>query len=86
MPAQTPYSREQIADRGHELYEAQIRAEVEAGNDGKVVAIELVTGDYEVAIDTLTAAKPLRDRHPEAQIFCLRIGHRGVHRFGYHDE
>jgi hypothetical protein len=43
-----------------------------------------MTGDYEVAIDTLTAAKPLRDRHPDAQIFCLRIGHRAVHRFGYH--
>jgi hypothetical protein len=82
MTAQKPYSREQIPDRGRELYEAQIRADVEAGNDGKIVAIDLMTGDYEVAIDTLTAAKPLRDRHPDAQIFCLRIGRQAVHRFG----
>jgi hypothetical protein len=34
-------------------------------------------------VDTLTAAKQLRTRHPEAQIFCIRIGHRAVCRFGY---
>ncbi len=84
MSTQSPYCREDIAQRGHELYEAQIRSQVEAENVGKIVAIELVTGDFVVASDTLTAAKQLRIRHPEAQVFCLRIGYRAVHRFGYH--
>jgi hypothetical protein len=83
MSIQSPYRREDIAQRGHELYETAIRSQVEADNTGKIVAIELATGDFEVADDTLTAAKQLRSRHPEAQIFCLRIGHRAVHRFGY---
>jgi hypothetical protein len=48
------------------------------------VAIELVPGDFVVASDTLTAAKQLRVRHPEAQVFCLRIGYQAVHQFGYH--
>jgi hypothetical protein len=84
MSTQSPYRREDIAQRGHELYETQIRSQVEADNIGKIVAIELVTGDFVVASDTLTAAKQLRVRHPEAQVFCLRIGYRAVHRFGYH--
>jgi hypothetical protein len=84
MSIQSPYRREDIAQRGHELYEATIRSRVEADNTGKIVAIDLATGDFVVAIDTLTAAKQLRIGHPEAQIFCLRIGHRAVHRFGYH--
>jgi hypothetical protein len=25
----------------------------------------------------------LLSHHPEAQIWCVRIGHRGVHRFGW---
>jgi isochorismate synthase EntC len=83
MSIQSPYRREDIAQRGHELYEAAIRSQVEAENMGKIVAIELATGDFAVAIDTLAAAKQLRNRRPEAQIFCLRIGHRAVHRFGY---
>jgi hypothetical protein len=84
MSTQSPYRREDIAQRGHELYETAIRSQVEAENMGKIVAIDLATGDFVVAIDTLTAAKQLRTRHPEAQIFCLRIGYRAVHRFGYH--
>ena len=78
------YSREEVATRGHELYESQIRTQVESENHGKIVAIDLLTGDFEVAIDSLTAAKLLMTRHPDTQIFCIRIGHRAVHSFGFH--
>jgi hypothetical protein len=50
------------------------------------VAIELVTGDFVVASDTLTAAQQLRVRHSEAQVFCLRIGYQAVHRFGFFNQ
>jgi len=32
--------------------------------------------------DTLTASQHLLTRYPDAQIWCIRIGHHGVHRFG----
>jgi hypothetical protein len=57
---------------------------VEAGNQGKIVAIDVETGAFEVAEDTLTASERLLTRYPDAQIWCVRIGHRGVHRFGLH--
>ena len=37
-----------------------------------------------MADDSLTAAKQLLIRFPDAQIFGIRIGHRAVHRFGFH--
>jgi len=37
-----------------------------------------------VAVGTLSAADRLLMRHPDAQIWFVRIGHRGVHRFGFH--
>lgn len=79
---QPRYTKEEHARRGTALYEQQVRPQVEAGNRGKVVAIDVDTGAFEVADDTLTAAQRLLARHPDAQIWCVRIGHPAVHRFG----
>jgi hypothetical protein len=79
---QPRYSKDEHARRGRDLYEKQVRPQVEAGNHGKIVAIDIETGAFELADDGLTAAHRLLVRHPDAQIWCERIGRRGVHRFG----
>jgi hypothetical protein len=79
---QPRYSKEEFAQRGHALYESKIRSEVEDGNLGKIVAIDIETGAFEVADESLVAAKKLLLRFPDAQIFGIRIGHLAVHRFG----
>lgn len=79
---QPRYSIEEHARRGDDLYERHVRPHVEAGNQGKIVAIDVDTGAFEVAEDTLTASQRLLTRYPDAQIWCVRIGHRSVHRFG----
>jgi hypothetical protein len=80
---QPRYSKEEFARRGNEIYESQVRSQVEEGNQGRIVAIDIETGAFEVADDSLTAAKQLLIRFPDAQIFGIRIGHRAVHRFGF---
>jgi hypothetical protein len=80
---QPRYSKEEFAQRGDEIYETQVRPQVEEGNHGKIVAIDIETGAFEVANDSLTAAKQLLKRYPDAQIFGIRVGHRAVHRFGF---
>lgn len=75
------YSKEEHARRGTALYE-QIRPQVEAGNHGKIVAIDIDSGDYEIGENMLGACRGLLLRHPDAQIWCVRIGHNAVHRFG----
>lgn len=81
---QRRYSKEELARRGKELYESQIRQQVEPNNLGKIVAIDIETGAFEVDEDTLVASDRLLERHPDAQTWFIRIGHRGVHRFGWH--
>jgi hypothetical protein len=76
------YSKEEFARRGDEIYESQIRHQVEAGNHGKFVAIDIETGAFEVGDDTLTASGKLLEKCPDAQTWVVRIGHRAVHRFG----
>ncbi|MEL6488456.1 MAG: hypothetical protein AAFQ95_00710 [Cyanobacteria bacterium J06621_3] len=78
---QPRYSKEEFAKRGHTLYESQIRSQVEADNDGRIVAIDIESGAFEVADDSLTAAKKLLKRCPDAQVFGIRVGRRAVHRF-----
>jgi hypothetical protein len=79
---QPRYSKEELARRGTEIYEQQVRSQVEENNQGKIVAIDIETGAFEVAEDLLTASDRLLARCPEAQTWFVRIGHRGVHRFG----
>jgi hypothetical protein len=76
------YSKAEHARRGTDIYEQDVRPRVEPGNRGKIVAIDVDTGAFEVAEDTLTAANRLLARYPDAQIWSVRIGHRAVHRFG----
>jgi hypothetical protein len=76
------YSKEEFARRGNEIYETQIRPQVEEGNHGKIVAIDIETGAFELAKDTMIASDRLLERYPDAQIWCIRIGYKGVHRFG----
>jgi hypothetical protein len=76
------YSKEEFAQRGDALYEAQIRSQVEEGNHGKIVAIDLETGAFEVDASEITACDRLEAIHPNAQIWIVRIGFRHVRRFG----
>jgi hypothetical protein len=77
------HSKEEFARRGNEIYESQVRPQVEQGNHGKIVAIDIETGAFELAKDSLTASDQLLDQYPEAQIWFVRIGHRAVHRIGF---
>lgn len=79
---QPRYTKEEFAQRGNELYENQIRSQVEEGNYGKVVAIDIETGAFEVADHIAKATDRLFERYPDAQPWVIRIGHRTVFRFG----
>jgi len=76
-------SKEEFARRGDEIYESQVRSQVEAGNHGKIVAIDIETGAFEVGENSIAASDRLLAHHPDAQIWFVRIGHRAVHRIGY---
>ena len=79
---QPRYSKEEFAQRGKEIYEAHVRSQIEEGNHGKIVAIDIETGAFEVADELLAASKRLLARSPDAQTWFVRIGHPAVDHFG----
>src|SRR5262245_29215549 len=76
-------SRQEIARRGDEIYEQKIRAVMEPECIGQVVAIDVLSGDYEVAKNVVTAADNLKARQPAAEIWLRRVGDRVLHCYGY---
>jgi hypothetical protein len=82
--AHARYSREEIARRGKELYEEQIRRQVETEeNIGKIVSIDIETGDYEIGDDTgIASSRRLLSKHPGAAIWAERIGYDAAYAVG----
>ena len=72
------YSNDEAARRGTKLYETKIRPLVETGNLGRLVAIDIESGDYVVADERRDACQPLFDKNPDAEIWIVRIGHVAV--------
>ena len=64
-------SKEEFAQRGNEIYESRIRPQVEEGNRGKIVAIDIETGAFELAKDAMAASRQLLKRQPNAQIWRI---------------
>jgi hypothetical protein len=73
MP-QVNYSAEEIARRGEEIYERDIRSKVEAEHGGQFLVIDIESGDYEIDRKALEAEHRLKARHPEGERYLLRIG------------
>lgn len=82
MKRKRRYDKEEFARRGERIYQESVRPVVEMGNKGRIVAIDIETGAYEIADDLLTATDRLYAKHPSAQPWAVRIGYPAVHRFG----
>ena len=66
MPARR--SAEETARLGDAIYERAIRPQVEVTHHGKVIAIDVDSGDYAVADDIIPAVECLRAQRPDAAI------------------
>jgi hypothetical protein len=73
----------QTALQGKALYQQHIRPLVEgSGSIGKIVVIDVESGDFEVDTDILAASSRLRIRHANARIWAERIGYNAVYAVG----
>jgi hypothetical protein len=82
---QRDLSRDEVARLGEELYQQKIRDTVEAdeSNVGKMIIIDVDTGDYEIDDVGLAAARRLQVRRPGGTLCGLRIGFDAAEGFGY---
>jgi len=75
---------EEIARCGEEFYEREVREKVEAdgANHGSFLALDVLSGDYELADRALVATSRLRQRCPDALPYLMRVGRSAAFRLG----
>jgi hypothetical protein len=70
------FSGEEIVLRSEELYERSIRSQVETdGNTGKIVSIDIETGEYAVDYDPVVSGLRVQSKYPKAAVYGKRIGY-----------
>lgn len=78
------YSPEEVELRGEDIYERQIRQQIEAGNRGKFVVIDVETGDFEIDDDDLKATKRALAKRADAVLYGVRVGFPTAYTLGAH--
>jgi hypothetical protein len=73
----------EIAKRGQDIYDRSIRAQVETrANMGKIISIDIETGNYEIDDNLLESSDRLQNQFPDAMIWAERIGFNAVYAVG----
>lgn len=82
MATATELTPDEVVERGKAIYEQSIRAQVEAGNIGKLLMIDVLSGNWVLGEDRIRMARHLRQQNPEAANFALRVGYPTAEKIG----
>ena len=77
------YVKGEVAGRALEIYERTLRPEVEAGNMGKYLVIEIESENYDVDSDQIALMKRAKAKYPSSVLYLMRIGYRAAGRIGF---
>lgn len=75
------YTTKEVVARGKEIYREQIQELVEPQEKGKFIAIDILSGDYAVDGEHITAVRRLRKRRPDAEMYVGKVGYPSAYRF-----
>lgn len=73
MPT-TKRTLDELAALGGDIFDRHVRPALRPEDDGKFVAIDVETADYEIDADDYAAVSRLRTRNTAADIWLLRAG------------
>lgn len=79
---QAQLTPDEVVARGKALYEQNIRAQVEEGNVGRLLMVDVTTGNWVLGEDRIEMARRLRARNPQAQNYGMRVGYPTAEKIG----
>ena len=75
VPGQAKLKAEEIARRGREIYEQNIRSEeFDREHDGEFLVLDTNTGNYAVGKDDDEAFDLMEQQNPEGLFYLMRVG------------
>ena len=72
-----------VARRGREIYERDIRGEVELEHEGGILVVDVGTGYHAFGEDQDEVFDQVEKNNPSGLFYLLRVGHPAVHRIGH---
>jgi hypothetical protein len=75
-------SLDELARLGGDIFDRQVRPALRPEDDGKFVAVDVETGDYEIDEDDYAVVTRLLSRKPAADIWLMRAGYPTTYRIG----
>ena len=85
MNMRLPFRRKSLEELGRAVYREKVRPLVYPQETGKIVVIDVRTGDYEIGADQWDDVQPeqrLLARRPDAEIWFKCVCFQTVHAFG----
>ena len=76
------YTTAEVVRLGREIYEREVRGQVENSHDGEFVVVDVTTGDWEVDGDDVAASERVLARNADAVLYFARVGRRAAYRLG----
>jgi len=73
---------EELARLGGEVFDRNVRPSLRPEDDGKFVAVDVVSGEYEIDRDDYAAVTRMRARVPAADVWLARAGSPATCRIG----
>ena len=71
-----------LGQQAQALYE-ELRPNIETPeNIGKLIVMDVESGDYEIDELGIETSRRLQSRHPNAKLYALRIGYKAVEALG----
>ncbi len=76
------FGGDEVERRGQDLYDRLIKPALKPEDDGKFLAIDAESGDYELDCDDFQATERLLQRRRDAQIWLMRAGRAAAYHIG----
>ena len=80
IPVEPPDRLAEDARQGQEVFDRHVRPILRPEDDGKYVAVDIETGDYEIDRSDIAATDRLMARRPGARLWSFRVGHATTYR------
>ncbi len=75
-------SADELAGLGGEVFDRRVRPALRPVDEGKFIAIDVSSGEYEIDEDNYAAVARLRSRKPAADVWLMRAGSPTTYRMG----
>jgi len=79
------YSKDEVIQKGREIYQAELQASVETENKGKFLVLDIDSRDYEIDSNELAAITRSMEKHPDGSRYIMRVGYPAAHRIALYN-